>query len=397
MAKDSIDIVLPTDQSEGTSNTVGRWFRAVGEAVRKDDPVLEIVTDKVTVEIAAPGDGTLSEILKREGDAVEPGDVVGRIGRGAAPLATTPPERIEPATTRERRRVDVALADAATELSPAVRRLLAQHGLDASMLQGTGRGGRITVQDVEAYVARTGPAQAAPATSPGDKARGRRVPHSAIRKSIAEHMVRSTATAPHVTALFEADLTAIVRHRQAEKARFAAENVNLTYTAYFVRASVAALQEVPEVNSRWHDDALELFDDCNVGVGVALPAGGLIVPVLHQAQQLDLLETARRLQDLTTRARDGRLEPRDVQGGTFTISNHGVSGSLLAAPIIINQPQSAILGVGKLEQRVKVGPEGSFAAKPCAYVTLTVDHRVLDGFQANAFLTAWANAIEQWA
>ncbi|HEV8196310.1 MAG TPA: 2-oxo acid dehydrogenase subunit E2, partial [Gemmatimonadales bacterium] len=165
----------------------------------------------------------------------------------------------------------------------------------------------------------------------------------------------------------------------------------------FVRATVQALQAVPEVNSRWHEQGLELFDDCNIGIATALESGGLIVPVLHAAQHLDLAETARRLADLTARARAGKLEPREVQGGTFTISNHGVSGSLLAAPIIINQPQSAILGVGKLEQRIRPDGNGGFATRPMLYVSLTIDHRALDGFQANAFLSAWIGALEQWS
>ena len=211
-----------------------------------------------------------------------------------------------------------------------------------------------------------------------------------MRRSIAERMVKSVATAPHVTAVFEADLSAVIRHREAHQKAF-------TYTAYFVRASVAALQAVPEVNSRWQDQGLELYDDCNIGIGTALPGGGLIVPVLRQAQDLDLAETARQLEDLTTRARAGTLEPRDVQGGTFTISNHGVSGSLLAAPIVINQPQSAILGIGKLEQRVRVAVGGGFEARPMLYVTLTIDHRALDGFQANAFLSRWVEVVEQWS
>ena len=210
-----------------------------------------------------------------------------------------------------------------------------------------------------------------------------------MRRAIADHMVKSVATAPHVTAVFEADLSAVIKHREAHGKAF-------TYTAYFVRASVTALQAVPEVNSRWHDQGLELLADCNVGIGTALPSGGLIVPVLQRAQELDLAETARRLDDLTTRARAEKLEPREVQGGSFTISNHGVSGSLLAAPIIINQPQSAILGIGKVEPRVKVNAAGGFEARPMVYVTLTIDHRALDGFQANAFLTKWVEAIEQW-
>jgi len=350
------DIVLPTDQSEGTSNTVGKWFKSVGDRVDHNEPLLEITTDKVTVEIAAPVAGILVEILKLEGDPVEPGDVVGRIGDGAG-------------------------GGVASAISPAVRQMLQDHGLDASRIAGTGRGGRISVQDVETHLASTNRTTAQPPT--------RLVPHSPMRKSIADHMVRSVATAPHVTAVFEADLTAVIKHREAHGKAF-------TYTAYFVRASVTALQAVPEVNSRWHDRGLELFADCNIGIGTALPAGGLIVPVLQKAQELDLAETARRLDDLATRARAEALEPREVQGGTFTISNHGVSGSLLAAPIIINQPQSAILGIGKLEQRVKVIAAGGFEARPMVYVTLTIDHRALDGFQANAFLTRWVEAIEKW-
>jgi len=223
------------------------------------------------------------------------------------------------------------------------------------------------------------------------------VPHSQMRRSIAEHMVRSVAAAPHVTAVFEADLSAVVAHRKANQDAFSAQGGHLTYTAYFVRACVPALRAVPEANARWHEQGLELFDELNIGIATALDGGGLIVPVLHGVQDLGLLETARRLGDLTARARAGKLEPGDVHGGTFTISNHGVSGSLLAAPIVINQPQSAILGVGKVEPRVRVAPGGGFEARPMAYVTVTIDHRVLDGFQANVFLGKWVEAIEQWA
>lgn len=370
-----IDIVLPTDQSEGTSNVVGRWFRKPGDRVNLNDPLLEITTDKVTVEIAAPAAGVLAEILKPEGESVEPGDIVGRIDeiasdaarpRDDSPMAAGRTAEFQPPTNAARGEAEA--------ISPAVRRLLKERGLDPSQVTGTGKGGRITAEDVERY-----------AQAPG----ARLVPHSPLRKSIAEHMVRSVSTAPHVTAVFEADLSAVLRHREAHGKQY-------TLTAYFVRASVAALQAVPEVNSRWRDEGLELFEDCNVGIGTALPEGGLIVPVLPRAQTLDLAETARLLTDLTERARAGKLVPAEVHGGTFTISNHGVSGSLLAAPIVINQPQSAILGIGKLEQRVKVAPDGTFAARPMVFVTLTIDHRALDGFQANAFLTRWVEVIEQW-
>jgi 2-oxoglutarate dehydrogenase E2 component (dihydrolipoamide succinyltransferase) len=390
------DIVLPTDQSEGTSNTVGKWYKAVGDPVSQNEPLLEITTDKVTVEIAAPVSGVLAEILKPEGEAVEPGDVVGRIGAGGggeiASAATQPRNDSEARPSRSDTVIDRSSRGgaAADAISPAVRRMLQEHRLDAAQVKGTGRGGRITVQDVESLLGSTSrPAvQAPPERSEGPSSR--LIPHSAMRRAIADHMVKSVATAPHVTSVFEADLSAVIRHREAHQKAF-------TFTAYFVRASVAALQAVPEVNSRWQDQGLELYDDRNIGIGTALPGGGLIVPVLRQAQDLDLAETARRLEDLTTRARAGTLEPRDVQGGTFTISNHGVSGSLLAAPIVINQPQSAILGIGKLEQRVRVTAGGGFEARPMLYVTLTIDHRALDGFQANAFLSRWVEAVEQWS
>jgi 2-oxoglutarate dehydrogenase E2 component (dihydrolipoamide succinyltransferase) len=274
------------------------------------------------------------------------------------------------------------------QLTPAVRRLLKQHGLGPSQIHGTGKGGRITVEDVERVVAGGGTA-----TPTGPAVR--RVPHTVMRKSIAEHMVRSMAAAPHVTSVFEADLAAIVGHRTAHLAEFAAAGVKLTLTAYLVRATVEAIRAVPEANSRWRDDALEIWEDVNIGIATALPGGGLIVPVLRQADRLDLRATATGLADLTTRAREGKLTPRDVQDGTFTISNHGVSGSLFAAPIVLNQPQSAILGVGKLEERPVVR-NGAIVARPMAYVTLTIDHRVLDGFSANAFLTRWVEAVEGW-
>jgi 2-oxoglutarate dehydrogenase E2 component (dihydrolipoamide succinyltransferase) len=220
-----------------------------------------------------------------------------------------------------------------------------------------------------------------------------------MRLAIAEHMQRSVSTAPHVTAVFEVDFTAIMRDRAVRKEEFLRRNAKLTFTAYFIAACVKAIQAVPTVNSRWHDDHLEIFPDINIGIGTALGDKGLVVPVVHRAQELSLLGIAERLTDITERARTNKLKPKDMQGGTFTISNHGVSGSLLATPIIINQPQSAILGVGKLEKRVvvrEVDGRDAMSICPMAYVSLTLDHRVLDGHQSNAFLSTWVDTIENW-
>jgi len=247
-------------------------------------------------------------------------------------------------------------------------------------------GARLSREDVLAEAARRAKPPAAGLRS---------VPHDTMRKRIAEHMARSLQSAPHVTAVFEADFTAIAAHREAHKAEFAQAGANLTYTAYFVAASVAAMTAAPAVNGRWFEDRIEIYDDVNIGIGTALGEKGLIVPVIHRAQTLSLLETAKRLTELTERARAGKLAQADVQGGTFSISNHGVSGSLVAAPIIINQPQVAILGIGKLEKRAVVRDD-TIQIRPMAYVSLTIDHRALDAFQTNAWLTRYVEVLETW-
>jgi 2-oxoglutarate dehydrogenase E2 component (dihydrolipoamide succinyltransferase) len=218
-----------------------------------------------------------------------------------------------------------------------------------------------------------------------------------VRRRIAEHMVQSLLhTAPHVTTVFEADLTAVLKDRVRRREEFAQRGAPLTLTAYFVQAAVAAIRAVPEANSRWTDSALEIYDDIHIGVATAVEGTGLVVPVLHDAGARDLFEIARGLEELVGRARAGTLAPADVRGGTFTISNHGVSGSVLAAPIIINQPQSAILGVGKLEKRpvvIEDGDEQKIAVQPRCYVTLTLDHRVMDGHRANRFMQTLVGAL----
>jgi 2-oxoglutarate dehydrogenase E2 component (dihydrolipoamide succinyltransferase) len=206
-------------------------------------------------------------------------------------------------------------------------------------------------------------------------------------------------TAPHVTTVFEADLSSVIAHRTLHKADFQQRGAPLTFTAYFLAATVKAIKAVPEANSRWTDTALEIYDDIHIGVATALEGTALVVPVVRNVQSLDLFDIAIRLNQLVTAARAGKLEPADVRGGTFTISNHGVSGSLLATPIVINQPQSAILGIGKLEKRpvvVVAGEEEKIVVRPKCYVTLTIDHRVMDGHQANLFLQTFVRTLEAW-
>lgn len=300
----------------------------------------------------------------------------------------------------------IAAFDPALRLSPSVRRRLIEAELDPAGLVGTGRDGRLTRADVDAVIAARdtappaarAPSPAAP-TPAGALALAAAIPHTAMRRSIAEHMSRSVATAPHVTAVFEADFSAISAHRQAHKADFEAQGASLTYTAYIVLAAAEAMKVAPSVNSRWYEDRLDVYADVNIGLGVALGEKGLIVPVVRQVQTLSLLGVAKALQDVTARARAGRLTPAEVRDGTFSISNHGVSGSLVATPIIINQPQSAILGVGKLEKRVvvrEVDGVDTIQIRPMAYVSLTIDHRVVDGHQTNAWLSRFVDVLERW-
>lgn len=409
---DLVEVKAPLEQ-EGTKAVVRNWLKQPGEAVLLDDPLVELETDKVTQEVPAPVAGVLEEIFLRSGEDAVPGVVLGRIRVGAARAAGDKPAAQPGVTQVEHGDLQMS------RFSPAVRRAAEQYGIDPAAVAGTGKGGRVTRKDMdEAYAAReAAPSPATlerpaewvrpeteappvPAPAPREPSGGSHVvAHTPMRLAIASHMAESLAAAPHVTAVFEADFSAIIRHRDANKERMAAEGISLSYTAYVVAASVAAMGVVPDINSRWHADRLEIFDDINIGVGTALGEKGLVVPVIRKAQHLSLSGIAAQLQDLTARARTGRLNPADVRGGTFTISNHGVSGSLIAAPIIINQPQSAILGVGKLEKRVvvrEVDGVDTIQIRPMAYVSLTIDHRAVDGHQTNAWLSHFVRMLEGW-
>jgi 2-oxoglutarate dehydrogenase E2 component (dihydrolipoamide succinyltransferase) len=404
------DVLVPPNE-EGTRATVLRWCKAVGDSVIKDEPLVELETDKVTVEVPAPVSGTLIEVLKPVDAEVSPDEVLARLRLPGEKIAAPGEPLAAPGDPTAAQAVASSVVTSKIEspraastasgthepLSPSVRRLLREHSLAAGDVNGTGRNGRVTAQDVTRHVSQ-GLREPRPGTARAD-AVNTRVPHTAIRRRVAEHMVRSLADAPHVTTLFEADLTRVLKHRALHSPKFESRGTRLTLTVYFISACVRALRAHPEVNATFGPDALELHGDVNIGVGTALGNKGLIVPVIHRAQTLSLFDIAQRLNNLVEGARAGRLVPQDVRGGTFTISNHGVGGSLLAAPIVINQPQVAILGVGKVQRRVCVIEAGggeSIAVRSMCYLTLTIDHRALDAFQANAFLKLVVQTLEQW-
>ena len=422
-AASSLEVRAPAAQEEGTRSQLLRWLKAVGERVAEHEPLIELETDKVTVEVASPAAGVLTEILKQEQEEVAPGELLGRIEPVTAiavPETVAAPIR---ATDTAAPPIPGGTAPGSRNsapLSPAVRRLLAEHALAPAAVHGTGEGGRITVADVMREIAAPqqsaapgAAAVAAPVTgselprtadsTDPERPASHRVAHSAVRKRIAARMVESLLhTAPHVTTVFEVDMGAVLAHRERHREEFAHRGAVLTLTAYFAQAALTAIRAVPEANSRWTDTALEIYDTVNLGVATATEEG-LVVPVLAHLESLSLLETARRLEELVRRAREGALTPADVRGGTFTLSNHGVSGSLLAAPIIIPQPQSAILGLGKLERRAVViaegpeeDPEERIVARSCCYATLTIDHRVMDGSRANRFLQAFTERLAGW-
>ncbi|MBA3668581.1 MAG: 2-oxo acid dehydrogenase subunit E2 [Sphingomonas sp.] len=383
-----IEVRVP-DEQEGTKAVVRAWLKQIGDTVAINDPLVELETDKVTQEVPAPAAGVLCEILLDTDAEAVPGALLGRIDAGRSPAKAGVQEAKPSTAIREAPAGAPELRPSLgneTRLSPSVKRALQQHGIDPARLTGTGRSGRITREDVDRALA----GGAIPATaSPGD------IPHDRMRLKIAENMVRAMTDAPHVTALFEADFSAIAAH----KAALAAAGNRLSYTAFIVKAAAEAMAAAPAINGRWEEDRIAVSPTIDIGVGTALGDKGLVVPVVKDAGGLSLAQIGTRLDDLTTRARDGKLTGADVSGGSFTISNHGVSGSLLAAPIIIHQGQAAILGIGKLQKRAvvrSVDGADAIVIRPMAYVTLTIDHRVVDGHQTNAWLTRFVEILETW-
>jgi 2-oxoglutarate dehydrogenase E2 component (dihydrolipoamide succinyltransferase) len=428
----AVDVIMPQMGESIAEGTIVKWLKNVGDKVDRDEPLFEISTDKVDAEIPSPAAGTLLEIAVAEGATVAINTVVGRIGqageavRAEAPKAPpTPspaapkPPTVAPAPPAAPVTAPAPAAPAAgrafVRSSPVVQKIAAEHGIDVSLIEGTGEGGRVTKKDVLGYIAAaasasvpTGapPAPSAaprPAAAPAAPARPQvfasgqdevREPMSIMRRKIAEHMVMSKHTSPHVYTIFEIDMSEVVKRRDALKREFDAEGVKLTFLPFFIEACIRGIKEYPIVNASVDGDAIVYKRNVNVGIAVALD-NGLIVPVIKHADQMNMLGLARSAADLAERARTKRLVPDDVQGGTFTITNVGVFGGLVGLPII-NQPQAAILGIGTIVKRPVVIND-AIAIRPIVYVSLSYDHRIVDGADAARFLTVVKRELEKAA
>jgi 2-oxoisovalerate dehydrogenase E2 component (dihydrolipoyl transacylase) len=408
-----------------TEGTVEKWLKSEGDFVRRDEPIVEVVTDKVNAEIPSPFEGRLIKISVTEGETVLVGAVIAQIEVAGAAAAEAPaalakspaaPHPEVPAAPAPRAgTAPVAAPSPATpasggdgeraRLSPAVRKLAAEHGLEATALKGTGMGGRVTRDDVLAAVesgATAAPA-AARATAPAaprqppagsDGAREEVVKLSSMRKAIAEHMVRSLATSPHAWTLQEIDVTGLVRYREAEKEGFRARHgVSLTYLPFVVQVVCDAIKQYPWLNSTWSDEGVVLKHYINMGIAVSIP-DGLIVPVLKDADQRGFTDLVASINDLVVRARSKQLKPDDVQGGTFTLNNTGATGSIASQPII-NQPQAAILTTESIIKRPVVIGDG-IAVRDMMNMCLSFDHRIIDGMMAGQFLNTIKKSLEEW-
>jgi 2-oxoglutarate dehydrogenase E2 component (dihydrolipoamide succinyltransferase) len=406
--------------------TVTKWLKQEGDSINELEPLLEVNTDKVDTEIPAPASGVVLKIEMQEGTVAKVGEILALIGQPGEtvdsrqlavdgekakseqkqetllkqePVVQTPAVNYQPPTTNR----DLGF------ISPVVAKIAAEHGVNLQDVPGTGLNGRITKKDVLNFVESGQPSAVshqpalrtshiAPTIMPavGDQL----IKHSTIRKQIAEHMVMSKHTSPHVLTVMEVDMSHVVAHRKANKAVFAKDGANLTFTAYFMQAIVAGLKAYPNVNSSWTDDGLLIHSAINIGMATSLGEEGLIVPVIKGADGLSLLGMARAVNDFANRARSKKLNPDDVKGGTFTLTNHGISGSLFAFPVI-NQPQCGILGVGAMQKRAVVITDAdgndSIAIRPMVYLSFVFDHRILDGASADWFLMKVKETLENWS
>lgn len=369
------DIIMPQLGESIAEGTVVKWLIPVGGMIQKDESLLEVETEKVTLEVPSPATGLLNEIIVHEGETVPVGTLLARID-------SAPPSEVinrvggvvlrpmEPAPTGEQHH------------SPAVRQMAREHGIDLSSVQGTGVGGRVTKKDVIDFIAQSG-AQAKVVATGGEPSMGEELlTFTQMRKTIADRMVKSKQTSAHVTTFFEADFSAIAEFRKDQ---------NLTYLPFVLRAATKAIRDVPIVNSSWGEQGILVKKDIHIGIATALEEG-LLVPVVRHVDRKGLKQLANEIADLAERARSKKLRPEEVQGGTFTITNHGGFGSLFSTPIIY-QPQIAILGIGAIQDRAVV-IDDAIAIRPMGYLSLSFDHRVIDGTTADQFMAKVRHYLE---
>ena len=423
------DIVMPQMGESIVEGTITKWLKKPGDKIQRDEPLFEISTDKVDAEIPAPASGVLQDIRVSEGATVQVNTVVGTIASdGESVAAKTSKSNSQPAAAPEKSKEEPAAKDEAsapsqkatpderdddqTRSSPLVRKMAREHNIDLGQVSGSGLGGRITKQDVLAFIEGHGaptlapttvsaPAAAAPPppriapSIPGDL-----VPLTQMRKIIAQRMIESRRTSAHVHCMFEVDITSIVHLRNKTKSAFEQRNgVRLTFMPFFVRAAIIALQQFPIVNASMEGDGIRYHRNVNVGIAVALD-WGLIVPVLKNAGDLNFLGLQRGISDLGERARTKKLRPEDVEGSTFTVTNPGQFGAVFGLPII-NQPNSAIMGVGGIAKApvVVTDKEGndSIAIRSLVHLTLGYDHRIIDGAVADQFMALVKKTLENWS
>jgi len=424
------DIIMPQMGESIVEGTITKWLKKPGDKVQRDEPLFEISTDKVDAEIPAPASGVLQEIKVTEGTTVNVNTVVGTIavdGEAAAPAKQAAPAPQKPAKSEEKKTEEKKAAPAAplatppnedeeeARSSPLVRKIAREHGVSLSQITGTGLGGRITKQDIMQFIESQGSAQpaptpaspaqsaaaapaprpAAPAPYPGDL-----VPMTNMRKLIAKHMIESRRTSAHVHCMYEVDFTRIVSLRAKHKSGFEQRHgARLTFMPFFVRAAVMALQQWPIINASLEGDNIRYHRHINIGIAVALD-WGLIVPVLKNAGDLNFLGLQRGITDLGERARTKKLKPEDVEGSTFTVTNPGQFGAVFGLPII-NQPNSAIMGVGGITKQPMVITDkdgnDSIAIRSVVHLTLGYDHRLIDGAVADQFMAQVKKNLETWS
>ena len=370
------DISMPQLGESIAEGTVVKWLVPVGGMIEKDQSLLEVETEKVALEIPSPATGVLTEILVQEGETVPVGTLLARI-------ASTPPSEAINRVGGVVVRPMEPIPEGEGHHSPAVRQLAKAEGVDLSQVIGTGAGGRVTKKDVQDFIAQRG-VEANVTTPDSGQSMGEEIlPLTQMRRIIADRMVRSQQTSAHVTTYFEVDFSDIAKFREGR---------SLTYLPFVIRAVTRAIRDLPVVNSAWGEQGIIVKKDIHIGIATALD-DGLLVPVVRHADRKGLVQLAKEVADLAERARSKKLDPEEVQGGTFTITNHGGFGSLFSTPIIY-QPQIAILGVGAIQKRTVVINEG-IAIRPMGYLSLSFDHRVIDGATADQFMGKVKGYLEQ--